>query len=77
MTDRDDIIRMAQEAGMQGMLTDVVTTFDELTRFAALLRDRMIAEGWRQCAIGQQTTQWCAEAERIRAAERDRSMGKA
>lgn len=34
---RDDIARMAREAGMQGMLTDVVTTLDELERFAALV----------------------------------------
>jgi hypothetical protein len=33
---RDDITRMAREAGMQGMLTDVVTTVDELARFAKL-----------------------------------------
>lgn len=33
----DDIIRLAREAGMHGMLTDVVTTFDELARFAALV----------------------------------------
>ena len=35
------------------------------------IRDRMIADGWRQCAIGQRTTQFCAEAERIRADERE------
>jgi len=34
---QEDIIRMAREAGMAGMLTDVVTTFDELGRFAALV----------------------------------------
>jgi hypothetical protein len=34
---KEDIIRMAREAGMAGMLTDVVTTFDELERFAALV----------------------------------------
>jgi hypothetical protein len=34
---RDDIIRMAREAGMAGMLTDVVTNFDELERFAKLV----------------------------------------
>ena len=34
---QEDIIRMAREAGMAGMLTDVVTTFDELARFAALV----------------------------------------
>jgi hypothetical protein len=31
------IIEMAREAGMAGMLTDVVTTFDELARFATLV----------------------------------------
>ncbi len=35
-------------------------------RFAALVaaaeRTRMIADGWRQCAQGQKTTQWCAQA---------------
>jgi hypothetical protein len=36
---KDDTIRMAREAGMAGMLTDVVTTFDELERFAALVRE--------------------------------------
>jgi hypothetical protein len=36
---KDNIIRMAREAGMAGMLTDVVTTFDELERFAALIRE--------------------------------------
>jgi hypothetical protein len=36
---RDDIIRMAREAGMVGMLSrpDVVATFDELQRFARLV----------------------------------------
>lgn len=34
---RDDVIRMTRQAGMQGMLTDVVCTHDELERFAALV----------------------------------------
>jgi hypothetical protein len=34
---RNDIIRMAREVGMQGMVTDVVTTIEELQRFAALV----------------------------------------
>ena len=33
---REDIIRMAREVGMQGILTDVVTTIYELERFATL-----------------------------------------
>ena len=32
-----EIIKLAREAGMQGMLTDVVTTIDELERFANLI----------------------------------------
>jgi hypothetical protein len=39
-------------------------------RFAALVaaaeRNRMIADGWRQCAQGQRTTQFCAVAEQER-----------
>ena len=37
---REDIIRMAREAGMGGMLTDVVCTHAELERFAALVADK-------------------------------------
>lgn len=33
----EEIIRMAREVGMHGMLTDVVTTLDEIERFAALV----------------------------------------
>lgn len=35
----DDIIRMAREAGMGGMLTDVVCSMAELERFAALVAE--------------------------------------
>jgi hypothetical protein len=42
---QDEIIKLAREAGMQGMLTDVVCTHKELARFAALVagheRDRI------------------------------------
>jgi hypothetical protein len=44
-------------------------------RFAALVaaaeRNRMIADGWRQCAQGQKTTQHCGMAEQVRAEERE------
>ena len=33
----EDIIRMAKEVGMAGMLTDVVTNLEELERFAVLV----------------------------------------
>lgn len=84
MTDRDDIIRMAREAGLhsavllhiydgrEAALTD--SERDELRKLerfftlayeagAAAERNRMIADGWRQCAQGQRTTQFCAVAE--------------
>jgi hypothetical protein len=35
--DREEIIKMARQTGMQGMLTDVVCTHEELVRFAALV----------------------------------------
>ena len=34
-------------------------------------RDRMVSEGWRQCAQGQKTTQHCAVAEQARLEERE------
>ena len=39
----------------------------------ALLRERYekLEEGWRQCAVGQRTTQFCALAEEAVKAERD------
>ena len=27
----------------------------------------LLKRGWRQCAVGQKTTQWCAEAEALKA----------
>lgn len=47
---KDDIIRMAQEVGMQGMLTDVVTTIDEIERFASLVEERAAAAEREACA---------------------------
>ena len=38
---------------------------DELTKFAALLQQQMIEDGWRQCAVGQGTTQFCGVAEEL------------
>jgi len=39
--------------------------------FAALLRDHLISEGWRQCAKEQRTTQFCAVVERAKQEERE------
>ena len=69
-----DIIRMAREAGVEfypSPVNDVrLCLLSNLERFAALVaaaeRDRMVADGWRQCAVGQHTSQFCGEAERLR-----------
>ena len=34
----------------------------------------LLKHGWRQCAVGQKTTQWCAEAERVRGELREQKQ---
>jgi len=50
MLNRDDILRMAREAGMAGMLTDVVTTLDDLERFFKLAYEAGAAAEREACA---------------------------
>jgi hypothetical protein len=77
---REEIIKLAREAGFESNSLGVTYTSgwlpDLLERFAALVaaaeRDRMISEGWRQCAQGQKTSQFCAVAEAIRQEEREK-----
>ena len=79
---RDDIIRMARDAGFvvdeksqehqPNCIFHTHHMVDELLeRFAALVEMNLIVDGWRQCAKGQRTTQWCSmvEAEREACAE--------
>ena len=73
---RDDIIRMAQEAGSNRVLDVMVFGSDEyLERFAAIVaaaeREAMLRDGWRQCAVGQRTTQFCGMTEDAVKAERE------
>ena len=76
---RDDIIRLAKEAGIQvsegnSFADDMYISV--LFRFAALVaaaeRERMIVEGWRHCAEGQRTTQYCGQLGDAVNAERER-----
>jgi hypothetical protein len=69
---RDEIIKLREESDewaekhlqCEGEYhPDFHAVSDE--RFAALVRNRMISEGWRQCAKGQKTTQFCAVADRL------------
>jgi len=70
---RDDILRMAREVSntpLDHHATPDLFGVSQIERFfklayeagAAAERNRMISEGWRQCAQGQKTTQWCAQA---------------
>ena len=61
---RDDIIRMAKEAGLAPASFCRWSAYsDDLERFATLVaaekEQQMIRDGWRQCAEGQRTTQHC------------------
>jgi hypothetical protein len=76
---RDDIIRMArkcEDVPLDDSNTNIWVFFTEqLEHFAALVsaaeRDRMKAEGWRQCAEGQHTTQFCGQLEAAVKTERE------
>jgi hypothetical protein len=81
---REDIIRLAREACrpdapfrqyVGGVDCGLLMKDEHLERFAALVaaaeRDRMKSEGWRQCAEGQRTTQYCGLLEEAVKAERE------
>ncbi len=80
---RDDIIRMAEEAGLcrddevwySRSDVDADVTTDDLKRFAALVayakQNELLNEGWRPCALGQLTTQHCALSVRAALEERE------
>ena len=63
---RDDIARIARESG-------VLTGYEAelFVRFADAVQKAMLRDGWRQCAVGQGTTQFCAMVEEAVKAERE------
>lgn len=63
--DHDDIIRMAREAGWND--DDCI----DIGVFVALIKEQMLSEGWRQCAVGQRTTQFCGQVQAAVALERE------
>ena len=76
----EDIIRMMREAcdkdTVDAWHNDYWTiTQSELERFAALVaaakEQEMRESGWRQCAKGQRTTQFCGQLQAAVAAERE------
>ena len=73
---RDDIIRMTQEACSQAPRGDWNSTAwvlsdEALELFADLIKQQLIAEGYRKCAEGQRTTQFCKQVEAAVATERE------
>ena len=47
-------------------VTEYDFTDDSIQEFSALIQQQMEADGWRQCAVGQGTTQFCGVAEELR-----------
>ena len=67
---RDEILRLAREAGVMPLdhfyVTDVF-----LQRFVHLVEQRLIRDGYRKCAEGQRTTQFCGLLDAAVKAERE------
>ena len=66
---KEDVIRLALEAGLFD--DDQEPLPEYLVRFADLVLKETIKDGWRQCAKGQRTTQFCGMAEKAREEERE------
>lgn len=62
----DEVFAMAKQAAF---ITPVME--GELMRFAALVEDHLKSKGYRQCAVGQRTTQFCGMLEDAVKAERE------
>jgi hypothetical protein len=70
---REEINSMAKEAGWTkaGRDMEYPALTDRLERFIALYEGRLVERGWRQCAEGQTTTQYCGLLELAVTAERE------
>ena len=70
---REDIIRMALEADIDphDMCEDPRIAEHSLERFFHMAQAAMIGKGWRQCAKGQRTTQFCGMVEQAVQEERE------
>jgi hypothetical protein len=63
---RDEIAQTMQDTAGSDWGTE-----SHFQRFATLFKKRMIRDGWRQCAEGQKTTQFCGELEAAVEGERE------
>ena len=69
---RDDILRMAREA-LDHEVDYTVWTLatPHLEEFARRVEQHLIESGYRKCAVGQRTTQFCKQLEQAVEAERE------
>jgi hypothetical protein len=67
----DDVIKMADEAGIVMSLTDERVTLNKLNRFSELHLKALRNDGYRKCAEGQRTTQYCGLLDAAVKAERE------
>lgn len=64
-----NILELARQAGISidkfGMGWNATSDEEgvDIEAFAALIRDDLIAQGYRQCAVGQGTSQFCGQPE--------------
>ena len=63
---RDEVLALAREAAFYTPVME-----GELMRFAALVEEHLKSKGYRQCAKGQRTTQFCGMLDEAVKAERE------
>jgi hypothetical protein len=72
---RDEIIKMAREAQQESFVGDTGHWFKmeakDLERFFHMAQAALIEQGYRKCAEGQRTTQFCGMLEQAVLAERE------
>jgi len=70
---RDEITKMARDCGWAkvGREMEYPVLTARLERFAGLVEQHLISQGYRKCAKGQRTTQYCGLLEDAVQAERE------
>ena len=66
---KEDVLRFARDAELNAHDSEWLSVRFE--RFAALIEEHLKEQGYRQCAKGQRTTQFCGMLEQAVQAERE------
>ena len=79
--DRETVIALARKTDLWQMLESYSTEFGDgyvvadclpdLMAFVAFIEEHLKSQGYRQCAVGQRTTQFCGMVEKAVKAERE------